>query len=63
MGLSAAVAGVQSFHTRRPTRPDRPLPAGVDERFVRLWRFYLMYCEGGFMGSGIDVAQVTLVKA
>lgn len=23
---------------------------------------YLMYCEGGFRGGGIDVAQVTLVK-
>jgi cyclopropane-fatty-acyl-phospholipid synthase len=38
------------------------LPAGFDERFVRLWRYYLMYCEGGFLGGGIDVAQVTLVK-
>lgn len=38
------------------------LPSGFDERFVRLWRFYLMYCEGGFLGGGIDVAQVTLVK-
>ncbi|MBW8785485.1 MAG: class I SAM-dependent methyltransferase [Novosphingobium sp.] len=38
------------------------LPAGFDERFVRLWRYYLMYCEGGFRGGGIDVAQVTLVK-
>jgi cyclopropane-fatty-acyl-phospholipid synthase len=38
------------------------LPAGFDKRFVRLWRFYLMYCEGGFRGGGIDVAQVTLVK-
>jgi cyclopropane-fatty-acyl-phospholipid synthase len=38
------------------------LPPGFDERFVRLWRFYLMYCEGGFRGGGIDVAQVTLVK-
>jgi cyclopropane-fatty-acyl-phospholipid synthase len=38
------------------------LPVGFDERFVRLWRFYLMYCEGGFRGRGIDVAQVTLVK-
>jgi cyclopropane-fatty-acyl-phospholipid synthase len=27
-----------------------------------LWRYYLMYCEGGFRGGGIDVAQVTLVK-
>lgn len=38
------------------------LPAAFDERFVRLWRYYLMYCEGGFAGGGIDVAQVTLVK-
>jgi cyclopropane-fatty-acyl-phospholipid synthase len=38
------------------------LPAGFDSRFVRLWRFYLMYCEGGFRGGAIDVAQVTLVK-
>ena len=38
------------------------LPASFDERFVRLWRFYLMYCEGGFRGGGIDVAQVTLVR-
>ncbi|WP_120717788.1 SAM-dependent methyltransferase [Tsuneonella amylolytica] len=38
------------------------LPAGFDERFVRLWRYYLMYCEGGFRGRGIDVHQVTLIK-
>ncbi len=38
------------------------LPAGFDERFCRLWRFYLMYCEGGFRGEGITVSQVTLVK-
>ena len=38
------------------------LPAGFDQRFHDLWRYYLMYCEGGFRGCGIDVAQVTLVK-
>ncbi len=38
------------------------LPDGFDERFHDLWRYYLMYCEGGFRGGGIDVAQVTLVK-
>lgn len=41
---------------------ERRLPAGFDDRFVRLWRFYLMYCEGGFRGGGIHVAQVTLVR-
>jgi cyclopropane-fatty-acyl-phospholipid synthase len=38
------------------------LPSGFDEPFHRLWRYYFMYCEGGFRGGGIDVAQVTLVK-
>ena len=33
------------------------------EEFHRLWRYYLMYCEGGFRGGGIDVAQVTMVKS
>ncbi|HVF84138.1 MAG TPA: cyclopropane-fatty-acyl-phospholipid synthase family protein [Sphingomicrobium sp.] len=35
---------------------------GFGEEFHRLWRYYLMYCEGGFRGGGIDVAQVTMVK-
>ena len=38
------------------------LPEGFDDRFKALWRYYLMYCEGGFRGGGIDVHQVTLVK-
>ena len=39
------------------------LPAKFDVRFQRLWRFYLMYCEGGFRGGAITVAQVTLHKS
>lgn len=41
---------------------ERRLPARFDNRFIALWRYYLMYCEGGFRGGGIDVAQVTLVR-
>lgn len=41
---------------------DGRLPASFDASFVQLWRYYLMYCEGGFRGGGINVAQVTLVK-
>ena len=36
---------------------------GFAEPFHDLWRYYLMYCEGGFRGGAIDVAQVTMVKA
>jgi cyclopropane-fatty-acyl-phospholipid synthase len=37
--------------------------SGFEEPFHNLWRYYLMYCEGGFRGGAIDVAQVTMVKA
>jgi cyclopropane-fatty-acyl-phospholipid synthase len=36
--------------------------AGFGEEFHNLWRYYLMYCEGGFRGGAIDVAQVTMIK-
>ena len=36
--------------------------AAFSPAFHNLWRYYLMYCEGGFRGGGIDVAQVTMVK-
>jgi cyclopropane-fatty-acyl-phospholipid synthase len=35
---------------------------GFGGPFHQLWRYYLMYCEGGFRGRAIDVAQVTMVK-
>jgi len=38
------------------------LPLEFDRKFIDLWRYYLLYCEGGFRGGGIDVAQVTLLK-
>lgn len=38
------------------------LPPAFDARFRALWRYYLMYCEGGFRGGGIDVLQVTLAR-
>ena len=33
---------------------------GFDDRFIRLWRFYLAYCEAGFRAESIDVHQFTL---
>jgi cyclopropane-fatty-acyl-phospholipid synthase len=33
---------------------------GFDERFRRLWKFYLAYCEGGFRSAATDVYQFTL---
>ena len=36
---------------------------GFDERFKKLWRFYLSYCEAGFRARTTDVMQVTLARA
>ena len=33
---------------------------GFDETFRRLWRFYLCYCEAGFLAGNIDVVQFEL---
>jgi cyclopropane-fatty-acyl-phospholipid synthase len=35
---------------------------GFDERFRRLWRFYLAYCEAGFRAGATDVYQFLLEK-
>lgn len=35
---------------------------GFDERFRRLWNFYLSYCEAGFRNGRIDVGQFILSK-
>ncbi len=33
---------------------------GFDERFIRMWRYYLAYCIAGFRRRMIDVMQVAL---
>jgi len=35
---------------------------GFDERFRRMWRYYLCYCEAGFNVGRIDVQQIALQR-
>ncbi|MGB7650504.1 MAG: cyclopropane-fatty-acyl-phospholipid synthase family protein [Gallionella sp.] len=35
-------------------------PLGFDEKFRRLWHFYLAYCEGGFDAGATNVYQIQL---
>jgi cyclopropane-fatty-acyl-phospholipid synthase len=35
---------------------------GFDTRFMRIWEFYLAYCEAAFEGGNTDVVQFTLRK-
>ncbi|MCO5057627.1 MAG: cyclopropane-fatty-acyl-phospholipid synthase family protein [Rhizobiaceae bacterium] len=37
---------------------EKIMPLGFDERFKKLWEFYLHYCEAGFRAEYIDVRQV-----
>ena len=36
---------------------------GFDEHFLRLWHFYLCYCEAGFRCGRTDVAQLAFNHA
>jgi len=38
-------------------------PLGFDDRFRRLWEYYLSYCEAGFLSGNIDVRQVVFAKS
>jgi cyclopropane-fatty-acyl-phospholipid synthase len=38
------------------------LKLGFDERFIRIWEFYLAYCEAAFAKKNTDVVQFTLQK-
>ncbi|WP_374248827.1 class I SAM-dependent methyltransferase [Thermomonas sp.] len=35
---------------------------GFDERFIRMWEFYLAYCEGGFRERSIGVSHLLMAK-
>ncbi len=47
-----------SFHNEL----DHVLAQGFDPRFVRIWTFYLTYCEAAFDSGNTDVVQFTLRK-
>ena len=40
----------------------RVLQLGFDKRFIRLWEFYLAYCEAAFAQANTSVMQFTLRK-
>lgn len=39
---------------------DRIAAQGFDQRFFRMWHYYLQYCAAGFEGDPLDVYQFTL---
>lgn len=41
---------------------DELLKDGYDERFMRMWTYYLKYCEGGFLERTISTVQLVVSK-
>lgn len=41
---------------------DKVRSLGFDERFIRMWHYYLCYCEAGFLENQIGVAQVVMAR-
>lgn len=41
---------------------ERVRELGYDERFIRMWRYYLCYCEGGFLERSIGTCHLLLAK-
>jgi cyclopropane-fatty-acyl-phospholipid synthase len=36
---------------------------GYDQRFRRMWRYYLAFCEAGFRARHIDVVQCAFERS
>ncbi len=60
-GLSYA-ATLGAWRAAFLARADEVRAQGFDERFVRMWNFYLAYCEGGFRERSIGVAQMLFAR-
>ena len=60
--------GQDYAHTLKLWRDDflaqesRVLQLGFDKRFIRIWEFYLAYCEAAFSQANTNVMQFTLRK-
>lgn len=53
---------LRAWHERFMARLDAVRAQGFDDIFIRMWQFYLCYCEGGFRERSIGTVQVLLAK-
>ncbi len=53
---------LQHWHDAFMAELDAVKALGFDEKFIRMWRFYLSYCEGGFRERIIGTYQITMAK-
>lgn len=60
-GLSYAYT-LRAWRQRFLARLPEVREQGFDERFIRLWEFYLAYCEGGFLERSIGVSHLLMAR-
>ena len=61
IGPSYAIT-LRHWRERFLARLDEVRALGYPERFVRMWLYYLCYCEGGFIERSIGDVQMLLLK-
>lgn len=54
---------LSDWHQNFNTSVEALTKQGFDDRFVRMWRFYLCYCEGGFLERSISTVQLVASRA
>lgn len=62
IGVSYALT-LRDWRERFLAQLDAVKAQGFDERFIRMWEFYLCYCEGGFRERAISDVQILLTAS
>ena len=53
---------LRRWHETFNSRWDEIAAMGFDDRFRRMWTFYLTSCAGAFKGGICDVTQITVTR-
>lgn len=53
---------LKDWHIAFENSADELFKDGYDERFMRMWQYYLNYCEGGFLERAISTVQLVICK-
>ncbi|MFT6898195.1 MAG: cyclopropane-fatty-acyl-phospholipid synthase, partial [Paraglaciecola sp.] len=53
---------LQDWHKQFLANHELLTKDGYDQRFMNMWRYYLSYCEGGFLERTISTVQLVLSK-
>ena len=54
---------LQQWHSRFQNSWNDIAQQGFDERFFRMWTYYLSYCEAGFRMQFVDVGQFLIARS